>query len=116
MLMSQLLGKEIVDLSEGIRLGPVREADLVVSARGGRIEALVLPMRQGWWSRREVVIPWNRILKVGPDVIIVDLGDRAAPGIPTLWRERLRVATGSLVDRRESADDGNGHWSVQQPR
>ncbi|WP_324717623.1 YlmC/YmxH family sporulation protein [Carboxydochorda subterranea] len=113
--MSQLIGKEIVDLSQGIRIGPVREADLVIQVRGGRIDALVLPVRHGLWGRREVVVPWNRVLKVGPDVIIVELGERPSTGMNSTGPERLHLVTSRQSDRKESVDGGNGHWRLRHP-
>ncbi|MEW6046308.1 MAG: YlmC/YmxH family sporulation protein [Bacillota bacterium] len=114
--MSELVGKEIVDLSQGVRWGPVREADLVVDLREGQIEALVIPVRRGWRGHGEVVIPWSRVLKVGRDVIIVDLGSHEPPeGIPVSAGERLNLPRARRTSRRESVEGGNGHWRLWHP-
>lgn len=81
MLLSDLAGKEIINLNDGAKLGLVQDADLDV-AGDGSIAAIILPARtgfSGFWSnkgeRETLVIPWRNIKKIGSEVIIVDLGD-----------------------------------------
>lgn len=113
MLMSELIGKEIVDLSEGVKWGPLRDADLVVDLRGGHIEALVIPVRRGWMGRGELVIPWERVVKVGRHVIVVDLSTGSpAESISEAATERLRASATRRLVRRESVEGGNGHWRL----
>ena len=83
MLLSDLAGKEIINLYDGAKLGLVGDADLAVSA-SGRIEAIILSSKGGlggfFGSDRErdvLVIPWPAIKKVGSEVIIVDLNDKS---------------------------------------
>lgn len=82
MLLSDLAGKEIINLYDGAKLGLVGDADLAVSA-SGRIEAIILSSRSGIGGffggerDRELVIPWPAIKKVGSEVIIVDLNDKS---------------------------------------
>ncbi len=82
MLLSDLAGKEIINLYDGARLGLVGDADLAVSANG-RIEAIILSSRGGIGGffggerdRDVLVIPWPAIKKVGSEVIIVALSDK----------------------------------------
>lgn len=82
MLMSELVGKEIINLSDGAKLGSVGETDLVISPDTGEIESLVLPNRGGYFGgflgggeRDYLVIPWPAVKKIGSEVIIVDLGE-----------------------------------------
>jgi len=113
MLMSELIGKEIVDLSQGVRWGPLRDADLLVDLRDGHVEALILPVRRGWMGRSEVVIPWERVVKVGREVIVVDLGSGSpAEGISGPAPERLRASASRRLVRGESVEGGNGHWRL----
>ena len=115
--MSELGGKEIVELSRGVRLGPLRDADLVVDPVSGRIQALVLPTRRGWWRRAELVIPWERVVKVGEDVIVVNLAEEAAdgPGIGRAFQGRLGTDWPTRPTGKGSLSGGNGHRRVHQP-
>ncbi|CEP66817.1 Sporulation protein YlmC/YmxH [Moorella glycerini] len=77
MRLSELMGKEIINLYDGSRLGHIGDADLVLDLAGGTIAAIVLPVRGGWMpffgSRQELVIPWEAVHKVGTEVVVVSL-------------------------------------------
>lgn len=73
MKYSDLAGKEIIDIDEGVRLGVVSETDLVVNLATGAVESIIIPYRGRLFHRRELVIPWHGIRKIGVDLIIVDL-------------------------------------------
>lgn len=84
MLLSDLAGKEIINLYDGAKLGLVGDADLAISSSGS-IEAIILTSRSGFsgfWGnindrdRDTLVIPWEAIKKVGSEVIIVDMSNR----------------------------------------
>jgi len=70
---SDLAGKEIIDIDEGVRIGVISETDLVVDCAGGCIRSIIIPTRGRFWGRRELVIPWSGIRKIGVDLIIVDM-------------------------------------------
>ena len=81
MLLSDLAGKEIINLHDGAKLGLVGDADLDISSNGS-VEAIILTSRGGvssFWSsrgdrdRETLVIPWQTIKKIGSEVIIIDL-------------------------------------------
>lgn len=81
MLLSELSGKEIVNLHDGAKLGLVGESDIKINTNG-KIEALIISSRSGYsWffgrnNEREgesVVVPWKAIKKIGSEVIIVDI-------------------------------------------
>lgn len=85
MLLSDLAGKEIINLYDGAKLGLVGDADLDISVNGS-VEAIILTSRGGfsgfWGSRgdrdREIlVIPWQTIKKIGFEVIIIDLHNKS---------------------------------------
>lgn len=85
MLLSELAGKEIINLYDGAKLGLVGDADLDISFSGS-VEAIILTSRggfSGFWGskgereREHLVIPWQTIKKVGSEVIIVDLQNRS---------------------------------------
>ena len=76
MSLSELRTKDVVNTLDGKRLGKVM--DIEFDERDGRVEALVVP---GEWKvgnvlRGEkcgIVIPWQRICKIGENVILVEL-------------------------------------------
>ena len=77
MSLSELRTKDVVNTLDGKRLGKVM--DIEFDERDGRVEALVVPgeFKVGNVIRGEkcgVVIPWQRICKIGENVILVELG------------------------------------------
>ncbi|MCR4440912.1 MAG: YlmC/YmxH family sporulation protein [Peptococcaceae bacterium] len=78
MRLSELIGKDIVNIQNGSRLGTVADSDLVIQAETGEIESIILPSRGGLlnlWDRSNLAIPWSAVRKIGSEVIIVDLDD-----------------------------------------
>jgi YlmC/YmxH family sporulation protein len=79
MRLSQLSGKEIIDLENGERMGMVGQADLLINEHTGTIESMILPSSSflGLGKKRdEIVIPWQSIRKVGPEMMIIELRQR----------------------------------------
>ena len=81
MLLSEIAGKEIVNLHDGAKLGLVGDSDIKINA-DGKIEALIISSRSGYswfFNKKEerdydfVMIPWKAIKKIGSEVIIVDI-------------------------------------------
>ncbi len=77
MSLSELRTKDVVNTLDGKRLGKVM--DIEFDERDGRVEALVVPgeFKVGNVIRGEkcgVVIPWQRICKIGENVILVEIG------------------------------------------
>jgi YlmC/YmxH family sporulation protein len=75
---SELRQKEVINISDGRRVGFVN--DVEINFDEGVIEALVIPgggKMFGLLGRDdEFIIPWNRIKKIGEDIILVDLDER----------------------------------------
>lgn len=73
--ISDLRLREVINVTDGKKLGPIRDIDLDVER--GKIIALVLPGPNRFinlFSRREdVIVPWERIIKIGCDVILVEV-------------------------------------------
>lgn len=63
-----------INLLDGKRLGNIIDIDL--DLENGKVVALVLPGRtRGFlFSKREdIVVPWNKIVRIGRDVILVEV-------------------------------------------
>ena len=76
MSLSELRAKDVVNTLDGRRMGKVM--DIEFDERDGRVEALVVPgeFKMGHLLRGEkcgIVIPWQRICKIGENVILVEL-------------------------------------------
>lgn len=71
---SELREREVVNILDGRRLGLA--SDLEIEAETGRIKAIVVPGPGKFlWlfgKNDEFVIPWERIRKIGVDVILVE--------------------------------------------
>jgi len=87
---SDLRMLDVVNIGDGRRLGNVYDLDLDVET--GEILAIILPGESGLFGfgrRPDIEIPWDRIVRIGIDVILVDLpaqklepayGHRSRPG------------------------------------
>lgn len=76
MSLSELRTKDVVNTLNGKRLGKVM--DIEFDERTGQVEAIVVPgeFKVGTMLRGEkcgIVIPWQRICKIGENVILVEL-------------------------------------------
>lgn len=73
--ISELRMREVVNVVDGRRLGPIKDIDIDLEA--GRIAALILP-GQGrflglFGKEDELVVPWDKIKKIGLDIILVEV-------------------------------------------
>lgn len=79
---SDLRAREVVNIIDGRRLGLT--SDFEIDAETGTIKALVVPGpgRFLWLFGRndDLVIPWERIKKIGIDVILVEAPGFSEPG------------------------------------
>ncbi|MGI6412236.1 MAG: YlmC/YmxH family sporulation protein [Syntrophomonadaceae bacterium] len=77
MRLNELVGKEMVNIYDGMRMGTVGESDMLVDQETGQIVSIILPNRGNllnfWVDRQKFVIPWEAIKKIGREVIVVDL-------------------------------------------
>ena len=70
MRLSELQLKEIINISNGKRIGVI--VDVIVSTNGN-IEKLVLEEKKGRkFSKEEYEVSWNQIIKIGDDIILID--------------------------------------------
>ncbi|HBQ86207.1 MAG TPA: YlmC/YmxH family sporulation protein [Syntrophomonas sp.] len=77
MRLNDLIGKEMVNIYDGMRMGTVGESDMMVDDQTGHIISIILPNRGNvlnfWADRQKMVIPWEAVKKVGREVIVVDI-------------------------------------------
>lgn len=75
MILSELSVKDVVNNEDGIKLGRIVDVDIDVAS--GRILSVTIDrgfrLSSLFSSKNQTVIPWSRIVKIGNDVIIVDL-------------------------------------------
>ena len=67
--------KEIVNVCDGRRFGQI--SDIIFEGCGGKVLGFVVPSHKGWnlfgSKRQDIFIPYHCIVKVGEDVILVDV-------------------------------------------
>lgn len=72
--VSDLKLKEVINVIDGKRLGAI--TDIEIDVESGRLTAIVVPGNSrflGLFGRNEdVIIPWEKINKIGFDVILVE--------------------------------------------
>ncbi|MBX6395144.1 MAG: YlmC/YmxH family sporulation protein [Alicyclobacillaceae bacterium] len=89
MKASDFQAKDVVNILDGARLGTV--GDLEIDLDHGMVKAIVVPGTARlfglWRGGQEYVIPWDQIVKIGTDVILVEWrpsaeseGDRSVNG------------------------------------
>lgn len=74
--ISDLRMREVINVVDGRRLGPIKDIDIDVEE--GKIISVILPGHQqrfmNFFGREEeIVVPWEKIVKIGIDVILVNL-------------------------------------------
>lgn len=78
MKASDLREKEVINIRDGARLGLIE--DIEVNLEKGRIESLIVPGNGGLLSlfsnkSNDYIINWKNIIRIGNDVILVDIND-----------------------------------------
>ena len=72
---TQLQCKEVVCLSDGRRLGYIR--DVCIELPAGTIASVIVPVAcrfPVFWGRQEdYIIPFSAIRRIGPDIVLVDI-------------------------------------------
>lgn len=72
--ISDLRARDVINILDGKKLGNIIDIDLDLD--NGKVLALVLPGRvKGFLftKREEVVVPWQKIVRIGRDVILVEV-------------------------------------------
>ena len=81
MTFTELRQKDVVNIRDGRRLG--RPIDLVISGMAV-VEALVVPVSSGFLNllkqeKEGCLVPWSQIIRIGDDVILIDLCESDYP-------------------------------------
>lgn len=79
MKLSKLGGKEIVNLSNGERLGIINNSDLVIDTKSGKIVSFLVPEKNQFklfGDKQEMKIPWESIKKIGEDMMIIEFNTK----------------------------------------
>lgn len=79
MRLSELSGKEIVDVEKAERLGVLGQTDLEINETNGKIESLLIPSLKWFGFRKqggELRVPWHHIKKIGNDMIIIEIPEK----------------------------------------
>jgi YlmC/YmxH family sporulation protein len=73
--ISELCSRDVVNLLDGKKLGHIIDIDLDLDR--GKVIALILPGRTrgfGFFCKKEeIIVPWNKIVRIGRDVILVEV-------------------------------------------
>ncbi len=73
--LSDLRTREVINVLDGKKLGSITDIELDIER--GRVLALVLPGQGKGWSvfakREEIVVYWDKIVRIGKDVILVEV-------------------------------------------
>jgi len=73
--ISDLRNRDVVNIADGKRLGTICDLDL--DLENGKVTALIVPGCARLFSffskGRDYIIPWENIVKIGVDTILVDL-------------------------------------------
>ena len=73
--LTDLTEKQVVNLCDGKILGYI--VDFMIDVCNGCLTAIILPGEGGVFGFKkctDIIIPWEKICKIGKDTIIVDIG------------------------------------------
>lgn len=75
MRLSELEGKEVIELRSGERLGMLKDYELLINIETGEVEALLLQKHSwGGSEKNNRSIPWRQIQKISQDLLLFDAG------------------------------------------
>ncbi|SMB96402.1 sporulation protein, YlmC/YmxH family [Desulfonispora thiosulfatigenes DSM 11270] len=72
--ISDLREREIVNVLDGKRLGPIKDIDIDIES--GKITSLILPgpgrIFRFLGRNDDYIVPWEKVVRIGVDVILVE--------------------------------------------
>lgn len=74
MKLSEISSKDVINDEDGVKLGKIVDAEIDV-ATGKIVNVTIYPgfkFFNVFGSKDNVQIPWNKIIKIGNDVVIVE--------------------------------------------
>ncbi|GIM27899.1 hypothetical protein CPJCM30710_05650 [Clostridium polyendosporum] len=74
--INNLRAMEVIDMNVGAKLGFIR--DIKIDCDDNRIISILIPVQKNnWFGKLDMLeIPWEDVIKVGVDVILVDSKDK----------------------------------------
>jgi YlmC/YmxH family sporulation protein len=78
MRLRDIGGKEIINVSLGVKLGVLGQTDLEINETTGQIEAFIVPTYKWFGLKKEeeeTMIRWKDIKVIGEDMIVVESKD-----------------------------------------
>ncbi len=78
MRFSKLSNKEIINLSDGIKIGRLENSDLLIDPETGNISMIIIFKKNFslFNNSKEITIPWDAIIKIGPEMVIVNFNNK----------------------------------------
>lgn len=80
--LSDLRDRDVINIADGRRLGFISDVD--VDPASGQVRSFICPgggrVLGLFGGGKDHVIQWHQVIKIGPDVILVDLGYSAGSG------------------------------------
>ena len=74
MKLTELMSKDIINDEDGIKLGKI--IDIELDGNDGKILSVIInkgiKLSNIFSTKEQILIPWDKIIKIGNDVIIVD--------------------------------------------
>ena len=78
---SELKQRDTINICDGKRLGKV--CDVVFSFPEGKVQGIVVPGGKGFrWGRGEMFIDLKNIVKIGEDVVLVEVKNSSSQCVP----------------------------------
>ncbi|HLR34978.1 MAG TPA: YlmC/YmxH family sporulation protein [Tissierellales bacterium] len=73
--LSEMKEKEVINIRDGSRLGMIY--DFEMDLKKGEVTAIIIPgsgkIMGIFGSNNDIIIDWKKIVKIGEDIILVDL-------------------------------------------
>ncbi|MGE5552287.1 MAG: YlmC/YmxH family sporulation protein [Bacteroidota bacterium] len=77
MRLNELVGREVINLTDATRLGVIKSAEALIDTELGRVEAILVPYSPhgGVWRGRQrmLAVPWRAVRRMGRDIVIVEV-------------------------------------------
>lgn len=76
---SSMKDKEVVNVTDGRKLGCI--SDVEFDSVDGKISAFIIPGEKGFFGigASQNVIGWDRVVRIGEDVVLVNISDNMLP-------------------------------------